>query len=163
VSLNRRARIGSPENSTAKNNNPDTASVQTTTPAQSALPLPQVATTKTGKPRLRMKWTNNMNKDLMRCYYKVTEGDTITIGYRQELHQEFTTIYPQFTHLTKQHLMDQKRFIINNNKIPLPMLQQMKQEVLDRLTPIHRNTHNDTRDEANLTPQNTHNSTLQHP
>jgi hypothetical protein len=44
-----------------------------------------VATTKTGKPRLHMKWTDNMNKDLMRCYYKVTEGDTITIGYRQEL------------------------------------------------------------------------------
>jgi hypothetical protein len=59
--------------------------------------------------------------------------------------------------------MDQKRFIINNNKIPLPMLQQMKQEVLDRLTPIDGNTHNNTQDEANLTPQNMHNSTLQHP
>jgi hypothetical protein len=39
----------------------------------------------------------------------------------------------------------------------------MKQEVLDRLTPIDRNMHNDTQDEANLIPQNTHNSTLQHP
>jgi hypothetical protein len=75
-----------------------------------------------------MKWTDDMNRDLMQCYYKVTEGGTITIGYRQELHREFTPIYPQFTHLTEQRLMDQKRFIINNNKIPLPMLQQMKQE-----------------------------------
>jgi hypothetical protein len=99
-----------------------------------------------------MKWTDDMNKDLMRCYYKVTEGDTITIGYRQELHQEFTAIYQQFTHLTEQRLMDQKRFIMNNNKIPLPVLQQMKQEVLERLTPIDGNTRGDTQDEANLTP-----------
>jgi hypothetical protein len=77
--LNRRARIGSPKHSTDENNNPDTASVQTTTPAQSALPSPRAATTKTGKPRVRMKWTDDMNKDLMPCYYKVTEGDTITI------------------------------------------------------------------------------------
>jgi hypothetical protein len=100
--LNRRTRIWSPEN-----NNPDTASVQTTTPSQSALPSPQAATTKTGKPRLRTKWTDDMNIDLTRCYYNVTEGDTITIGYRQELHREFTTVYPLFTHLTER-LMDQK-------------------------------------------------------
>jgi hypothetical protein len=122
-----------------------------------------VATTKTGKPSLRVKWTDDMDKDIMPCYYEVTEGDTITIGYRQELHREFTTIYPQFTHLTERRLMDQKRFIINKNKIPLHMLQPMKQEVLDRLAPVDWNTHNETKDEAILTPQNTHNSTLQHP
>jgi hypothetical protein len=37
----------------------------------------------------------------------------------------------------------------------------MKHEVLGRLTPIEGNTHGNTQDEANLTPQNTH-STL-HP
>jgi hypothetical protein len=95
---------------------------------------------------------HNSFKVLMRCYYKVTEGGTITICYRQEIHREFITIYLQFRHLTES-LMDQKRFIVNNNKVPLPVLQQMKQEVLDRLTPIDRNTHNDTKDEANLTPK----------
>jgi hypothetical protein len=62
VLLNRWAHIR-----TAENNNPDTVSVQTTTPTQSALPSPQVTTTKTGKPRLHMKWTDDMNKDLMQC------------------------------------------------------------------------------------------------
>jgi hypothetical protein len=43
------------------------------------------------------------------------------------------------------------------------MMITMKQEVLDRLTLTDGNTPNDTQDEASLTPQNTHNGTLQHP
>jgi hypothetical protein len=65
--LNRQACIGSP-----KNNNPDTASVQTTTPTKVLCHRLKRQPLKQENQRLHMKWTDDMNKDLMQCYYKVT-------------------------------------------------------------------------------------------
>lgn len=92
-------------------------------------------TTKAGKRRQRMEWTQQLNTDLMRCYYKVTEGDTITVGIRPLLHRAFTEIHPELTHLTEQRLIDQKRVIINNKRLSRELLEAIKQEVTFSLRP----------------------------
>jgi len=57
----------------------------------------------------RQKWTKEMNKNIIRCYY-----DTISVTpnapYRKELHRKWMELYPEATH-TEQRICDQKREI----------------------------------------------------
>ena len=50
-----------------------------------------LGTTKTGKPRQRIQWSEEMNTFIMRQYYTTTKLETIKIGYRRELHGRFIT------------------------------------------------------------------------
>ena len=102
----------------------------TNQPAASALSANQPATTKAGKPRQRMQWNNEMNENLMRCYYNVTQGESNITGFRIGLHREFTALYPQLNHLTEQRLADQRRMIIKTNKLPQSLLNELKQQAL---------------------------------
>ena len=136
--LNRRTCTGEPETSTAE---PSSSKSQVTPvtstndlPVESALPISQPTTTKAGKPRQRMIWSNQMNENLMRCYYTVTENETTTVGYRELLHKKFIEQYPDLSHLTEQRIADQKRVIINNKRLDLATLEKIRTEVESRTT-----------------------------
>ena len=107
------------------------------TPAADVLRLPGNATTKAGKPRQRMHWSNEHNEHVMRCYYEATKLETITTGYRFDLHRHFMNKYPQLTNVTEQRLLDQKRFIIKTNKMPGEVLQRIKEEVAEKMRRDH--------------------------
>ncbi|CAH1109132.1 unnamed protein product [Psylliodes chrysocephalus] len=81
--------------------------------------------TKVGKPRKRMKWTNEINSFIMRSYYEITKLENDLTVYRYALHRAFTEKYPDLQHLTEQRIADQRRTIIKNTLIPLPALQQV--------------------------------------
>lgn len=76
------------------------------------------ATTKPGRPRQRMIWNNEMNEHIMRCYFTATNLETIKPGYRPAMRTMFLKKYPQLDHISKKRIMDQKRVIIVNNRIP---------------------------------------------
>ena len=71
-----------------------------TQPAASVSTATQPLTTKAGKPRQRMKWNDEMNMNLMRCYYKATNGDTNKTAFRPELYWLYGEIYPELSNLT---------------------------------------------------------------
>ena len=54
-----------------------------------------LGTTKTGKPRLRIKRNEEMNKFIVRNYYIITKLERIKIGYRRELRDRFKRQYPE--------------------------------------------------------------------
>lgn len=132
--------------------------------AESASLELQPATTKAGKTRQRMCWTTEMNEHIMRCYYKITDLETRTVGYRAELLPLFLQKYPQLSHLTEQRLADQKRMIQRNNRITQPRLEQIKSEVAKELRTIQNIEHQNspqssdtdtfTQDEAQEEPSN---------
>lgn len=111
------------------NHTPGTAPRTSSDPAQSALPgLP--ATTKAGKTRQRMTWNNDMNVNVMRCYFEATKLETITTQYRRELHRLFTQVYPELeSTVSEQRLIDQRRVIINNKRLSDETIQAIKNEV----------------------------------
>jgi hypothetical protein len=54
----------------------------------------RLGTTKTGKPRQRLQWSEEMNTFIMRQYCIIIKLETIKIGYWRELHDRFTRRYP---------------------------------------------------------------------
>ena len=87
-----------------------------------------------------MIWTREMNIDVMRCFYRATQLDTNASGYRFHLRQLFLAAYPDLTNVTEQRLVDQKRVIINNKKLTVQEIEEIKREVAHELhmssTPI---------------------------
>ena len=158
--LIRRDAVGQPEDNTAELNRQTTTHTQTlldittqndTNPALDAL-QEQPVTTKAGKPRQRMQWTQQMNRTVMRCYYTATKIETIKSGYRPEMHRIFIANYPQLQgKVTEQRLIDQKRTILTNNRIPPHELQTIKETVAQELRTQTQTTNNAT--DAQSPPQ----------
>ncbi|XP_030750616.1 uncharacterized protein LOC115878300 [Sitophilus oryzae] len=87
-------------------------------PARSVLQDIRPTTTLAGKARQRMKWTDEINKNLLLCYFTVTNLQQNTTGYRSQLYEAFMNIYPELREMiTEQRLSDQIRVIIQNNRI----------------------------------------------
>lgn len=89
----------------------------------------EVLTTQAGLPRQRMKWTDDMNIDLMRCYLSVTQNETNLTGYRIAVHKEFGRRRPDLANLSEQRLADQIRVIFRNSRLSSEIIQQLRAEV----------------------------------
>lgn len=101
--------------------------------AQSVLPE-QPATTKAGRVRQRMTWNDEMNRTVMRGYYLATKLESITTGYRTELHKYFTIKFPGLAEgVSEQRLIDQKRVILKNNRLTPQEIQEIKEEIAEEL------------------------------
>ncbi|XP_054745905.1 putative mediator of RNA polymerase II transcription subunit 24 [Anastrepha obliqua] len=108
-------------------------------PAPNVLPEQQT-TTKAGKPRQRIAWTTKMNEDIMHCYYTATKLDTLKTGYRTDFHRLFIQLYPQYEHkITAQRISDQKRAIMTNKLLTDVNIENIKQEVANKIASIHNN------------------------
>jgi len=122
----------------------------------------QQATTKAGKLRQRMAWDDDMNRHVMRCYYKATHLETIKTGSRFALHTLFTEKYPHLKHLTEQRLLDQKRVIVNNKILSPEELQKLKEEIAVELNePFTSLQNTPSQTTANNTQETLHNDQLQ--
>ncbi|XP_054746051.1 myb-like protein D [Anastrepha obliqua] len=108
-------------------------------PAPNVLPEQQT-TTKAGKPRQRIAWTTKMNEDIMHCYYTATKLDTLKTGYRTDFHRLFIQLYPQYEHkITAQRVSDQKRAIMTNKLLTDVNIENIKEEVANKIASIHNN------------------------
>ncbi|XP_015437850.1 PREDICTED: uncharacterized protein LOC107192997 [Dufourea novaeangliae] len=135
----RQTHTGTPEQTIATETTSRTQQLHTAT-AESASVGIQPPTTKGGSLRQRMKWTHEMNRHVMRCYYIATKLETINSGYRPQLHTLFIDKYPQLANLTQQRLMDQKRTLVTNNRIPRYEIQNIKEEAARALNTETNNT-----------------------
>lgn len=95
-------------------------------------PAEQPITTKAGKARQRMIWTTEMNRHVMWCYYTASKLETITL-YRAEMRRLFLLKLPGYTHVSEQRLIDQKRVIINNNRLSHMEREDIKRQVAEYL------------------------------
>jgi hypothetical protein len=112
--LNRWAPAGIPKTNTAEeytsdNENGSTHQQQTTTAG--SVFQENLGTTKAGLPRQRRKWTDEINQFLLCCYLRTTKSEKELVGYRQRIHQQFKTKYPQWQNITEQRLAEQLRAI----------------------------------------------------
>ena len=89
-------------------------------------------TTKAGQPRLRMKWTENMNISIIRNYFRITQLETNQTGYRGELHRLFREDFPNMV-VTEQRVADQRRMIVVKNMLSQDTLNRVRKDVADEL------------------------------
>jgi len=127
--------VGLPEQDNALtedySQNPSTSAVTTRDVSRRANPiLPE--TTLAGRPRVRMKWTQELNILIMRTYYHITRLETDSTAFRRRLHDAFVAHYPDIT-VTEQRIADQRRAILNNKFLSNEILQQIKREVREEL------------------------------
>lgn len=126
--LNRRAATGLPEELTAegKTNNHNL----NVPPAEGVLADANQLTTKEGKTRQRIKWTEEMNKNVIRCYMKSTLAETNMTAYRNQMHRMFIHLYPELAaRITEQNITDRKRAIIAKSMIPTKIIEEIKEQV----------------------------------
>ncbi|XP_047539184.1 uncharacterized protein LOC125072598 [Vanessa atalanta] len=128
------------------------------------------ASTKAGKPRVRMRWSKEVNSFIMRTYYYITNLETDMTTYRQKMHELFTREYPGIT-VTEQRISDQRRTIVKNKLLTEDELNRLKEEARIQLqqhdvtTPLPRNPshsefHSQTESFTIPNTQNTHTSDM---
>ncbi|XP_075983196.1 uncharacterized protein LOC142981283 [Anticarsia gemmatalis] len=100
------------------------------------------ASTKAGKPRVRMSWSKDVNMFIMRTYFYITKLETDMTIYRKTLHEQFSLKYPDVK-VTEQRVSDQRRTIVRNKLLSQEILNSLKEEVRIQLenethtSPIH--------------------------
>ncbi|KAG6439145.1 hypothetical protein O3G_MSEX000525, partial [Manduca sexta] len=115
------------------------------------------ASTKAGKPRMRMKWSNDVNIFIMRTYYYITKLETDFTTYRKRLHEYFTRSYPE-VNVNEQRVSDQRRTIIRNKLLSQKVLNKLKEDIRIKLLDeeqqtIHNNSMVNQEDEVNTQMQ----------
>lgn len=109
-------------------------------PARDVLADLDQLTTKAGLQRIRIKWTTSMNKDVVRCYLKVTDLDRQRIGFRQKLHEMFISLYPSLsTRISEQNIVDRWRTIQKNNLLSPVEIDDLKREIAEEIMPPSQN------------------------
>ncbi|KAL3274965.1 hypothetical protein HHI36_019740 [Cryptolaemus montrouzieri] len=89
----------------------------------------QPALTQAELPRQRMKWTGSMNEPVMRIMCRVTRLEQEMVSYRQQLHEEFSRIYPDLK-ISEQRITNQYR--IDETLQPGPSNQAQMQDVRNK-------------------------------
>ena len=114
----------------------DSSSSRSLTPAedvsQEAL-VNKPATTKAGKPRVRMQWTEEMNLFIMRTYLYITRLETDNTMYCKKLHDNFISKYPNIN-VSSQRIADQRRVIVRNKLLSDEVIKTLKKEISDLLS-----------------------------
>lgn len=88
-------------------------------------------TTQAGRPRQRIKWTTQMNKDVIHCYMVSTELESNTRNYRGEMLKLFLDKYPELQpKVNTQNIVDRKRAIITTKLLSATEIEDIKQKIL---------------------------------
>ncbi|KAI5692968.1 hypothetical protein M8J75_004967 [Diaphorina citri] len=142
--LRRRTPVGQ-LNQAQNNNNNEDAEIITSSQSPSSratttrdvsqgrnISLPE--TTRVVRPRVRMKWTTELNTFIMRTYYHVTKLETDMTAYVRKMHEAFRAEYPDIE-VSEQRIADQRRVIIRNKLLSeitinnIKMREQNQQEM----------------------------------
>ncbi|KAL0883753.1 hypothetical protein ABMA27_015858 [Loxostege sticticalis] len=137
-----RTPAGTPEEATYRQPTVRTSESPTppATDASQAASALKPATTKAGKPRVRMKWDSEINTFIMRTYFQITNLETDLTQYRPMLLQRFLEKYPD-ANVSEQRLSDQRRAIVRNKYLSDDQIDQIKREVQSALEVNTNHTH----------------------
>jgi hypothetical protein len=102
-----------------------------------------LGTTKTGKPRQRIQWSEEINTFIMRQYYIITKLETIKIGYRRELHDRFTRQYWEME-ISEHRIPDQRRAIVTKGLLSKPWLEEVRAQVAETFKEANLTTEEET-------------------
>lgn len=84
------------------------------------------------QPVQRIKWSNEMNKHIMRCYYISTNMEQDLTHYGHRLRDLFVEKYPQYQHrITVQNACDRRRAILRRKLLSDTELNELKNEILN--------------------------------
>uniref|UniRef100_A0A336M9S3 CSON013850 protein n=1 Tax=Culicoides sonorensis TaxID=179676 RepID=A0A336M9S3_CULSO len=79
--------------------------------------------------RSRIKWTKDMNMEVMRAFYKINQcEDNPRTGYRRLLHEEYSRLRPDLG-LTEQNIVDRWKLIITKKYLTSQELENIKREI----------------------------------
>lgn len=81
------------------------------------------------KGKHRTKWPDEINQYIIRCFLLITEIDTKTHRYHEQLHAMVTEKFPEIRHKTPQNIADQRRALMMNNRIPPEIYNRILEEV----------------------------------
>jgi hypothetical protein len=109
---------------------PCRGSIQQETQPVETVSQARLGTTKTGKPRQRIQWSEEMNTFIMSHYYIITKLETIKIGYRRELYDMFTRQYPEME-ISEQRIADQRRATVTRGLLSKPWLEEIRAQVAE--------------------------------
>ncbi|XP_050561144.1 uncharacterized protein LOC126912570 [Spodoptera frugiperda] len=107
------------------------------------------ASTKAGKPRVRMKWSKEVNIFIMRTYFYITKLETDMTIYRKVLHELFCRQYPD-VNVSEQRISDQRRTIVRNNLLSPQIIDQIKEEIRQQLEAESENSQVTTSSPQNI-------------
>lgn len=82
----------------------------------------------------RMRWTKEMNINVIKAYFRATKCDADNIGYRTRLHQEWLKLYPQST-VSEQNICDRNRVIFSKKYLSQVEIDQIKSEIQKEIPP----------------------------
>lgn len=97
----------------------------------------------------RTFWTDEMNEYLVRCFLTITKLETLPGQYSKDVHRMVVEKFPDISHKTVQNIIDQKRSIFRNNRLPADTINRIRREVAIELGMVEENE--DTAEEG---PQN---------
>jgi hypothetical protein len=89
---------------------------------------PRAPLTQAGRPRQRLKWTDELNAQLLRAYFRVTRLESEKEGHRTRLHEEWLRLYPESTR-TEQNLCSQLRSITIGGRFSQERTLQIRSEM----------------------------------
>ena len=89
-----------------------------------------LATTKTGKPRQRIKRNEEMNTFIMCQYYITAKLESIKIGYRRELSDRFKRQNPEIE-ISEQRIANQGRAVVTKGLLSKPWLEEIRTQVAE--------------------------------
>ena len=86
-----------------------------------------------GSRNRRIKWTLEMNRAIIYCFYRVNRCEEIPLpGYRYLLFSEFKKLYPEL-HISEQNISDRRNVILRKNYLSSAHLEEIKREVGNEL------------------------------
>lgn len=114
----------------------------------------QPANTKAGKPRVRMKWSEDINLFIMRTYFYITKLETDKTMYCKRLHERFRHRYPSLE-VSSQRIADQRRVILRNRLLSEQTIDNIKKSVAEQLKQEEQDHFNTSRHNVSTTQQPT--------
>ena len=75
----------------------------------------------------RRKWSREMNKEVMFCYYHVLLSSGVS-AFRKPMHRLWCKRNPSLADVSEQRLADQKRFLLASGKLTESELEEIKRE-----------------------------------
>ena len=94
-----------------------------------------VSVNRSGNATRRRKWTRQMNRKVMFCYYYVLLSCKFS-AFRKPMHQLWCERNSSLTVVSEQRLADQKRYFLTSGSLTEPELEEIKREAAQDGKPV---------------------------
>ena len=94
-----------------------------------------VSANRNGNATSRRKWTRQMNREVMFCYYHVLLSYKFS-AFRKPIHQLWCERNPFLTDVCEQRLADQKRYLLTSGSVNESELEEIKREAAQDGKPV---------------------------